>query len=384
MSNSTNTTLPPDFDPYTQPFELLLPDGTPFQSSMGDIDFFRLFGIRLAINWGTQIGASIILLAVLLLLTKREKRFSLIFIMNALCLLINAIRSILQCIYLVGPFYDFYALLSGSFDRVHRDDQANTIASNVMTLLLVICIMISLTLQVWIVCVTTPKLQRLVIMMVITAVALVAVGYRFAVVVISNARTLQNLGMDDYSWIVTDLNITQAVAIWVYCAVFTYKLGYALVQRRRLGMTQFGPMQIIFIMGCQTMVIPGIFSVLQFYEKVPELGSMALTIVCIFLPLSAIWAGVVADDVNLGASGADSHQRLLHGHFGRTPPASPTTSRNGKASTVGNDTIYSKNEPDSPFTPSPYMEKNSNDLHSHGIQVDREWSVEKGEGSHHY
>ena len=109
---------------------------------------------------------------------------------------------------------------------------------------------------------------------------------------------------------------------------------------------------------------------------------MALTIVCIFLPLSAIWAGVVADDVDLGSRGADAHRRLLQGQFGRTPPVSPATSQRGKGSTVGNDTICSKNEPDSPITPSPYKEKHSASIHGGGIHIGREWSIEKVETSH--
>ncbi|KAF2262856.1 hypothetical protein CC78DRAFT_497809, partial [Lojkania enalia] len=322
-----------------QSFILLLPDGTPFTASMADVEYFRLFCSRLAINYGSQIGASVAVFFVLLILTKREKMLSWIFIINALCLVINIIRSLLQALYTVGHWANMYAVLSVVFGRVTATDKGITIAAGTLTLFLAICIFISLSMQVWIVCVTAGVRQRVIIMGATTTVALVAVGYRFTITAISNMQTMKYEGMAEYDHLVTSSNIAQAVAIWMYCAVFTSKLGYALLQRRRLGMTQFGPMQIIFVMGCQTMVIPGtsilptishanrlhtaIFFVLQFESSIPELGSQALTVTCIFLPLSAIWAGVSNTDSGFSDGDSSSHRHMVKGYFGRTPVGSP-------------------------------------------------------------
>jgi pheromone alpha factor receptor len=253
------STLPPGFDTHTQNFTLVDEYGEQFVTNMGEVDYMRQYGIRVAINWGSQIGASIVLLLVLLLLTRREKRKSSIFIMNCLCLVLNAVRSVLQCIWLTTEMFHPYAVLAGEYSRVSPSNRANSIASNTVLLLLVACIMISLSLQVWVVCITAKPLHRAIIMGTTSLVACVAMGYRFAVCVLSNIRTMQNLTMTAYDGLVTDMHITQAVAVWFYCCVFTFKLGHALIQRKRMRMTQFGPMQIIFIMGCQTMVIPGMF-----------------------------------------------------------------------------------------------------------------------------
>lgn len=249
--------LPRPEDVYTQQFVLYAPDGSQFTTSMDEIDWLRHFGVRVAINWATQIGASIILLLVLLLLTRREKRNSSIFIMNGLCLVLNTIRSILQCVYLTTPFFHPYAMVASDFSRVTPANRAVTIASNTMTLLLATSIMVSLSLQVWVVSITAKPLHKWIIMSVTSLTAAVAIGYRFAVTIISNKQTLKDEGMEQYNGLVNDMYITFAVAVWAYCAVFTFKLGHALLARKRLRMTQFGPMQIIFIMGCQTMVIPG-------------------------------------------------------------------------------------------------------------------------------
>jgi pheromone alpha factor receptor len=257
MSTTTNSTVPPDFDPYTQAFRLLGPDGTPFSITVADLDYWRLYGVRLAINYGSQIGATSILLFMLLLLTKSEKRRSWIFILNALCLVTNTVRSILYSLFLTGNYFNPYAIFSGDYSRVTSSNRATTIAANTMTLIVVILVMMSLGMQVWVVCITTPKIQRIFIMSVTTIFALFAVGYRFALTVIGNALAMKDEGLENHTGLQKQTQIFITVAIWIYCLVFTFKLGDAIFQRRKLGMTQFGPMQIIFIMGCQTMIVPG-------------------------------------------------------------------------------------------------------------------------------
>lgn len=72
-----------------------------------------------------------------------------------------------------------------------------------------------------------------------------------------------------------------------------------------------------------------IFSALQFYQpildEVPEIGNMVLTVICIFLPLSAIWAGV-ANDSAVAHRGHDAHHHLINSEFGRG--SSTTTTSN--------------------------------------------------------
>ncbi|KAF2185737.1 hypothetical protein K469DRAFT_777564 [Zopfia rhizophila CBS 207.26] len=371
MSNAISAKVPPDFDPFTQVMPLLDQNGEPLSPplTMADFDFIRQYGSRLAIVYGSQVGASLILFLVLLLLTKREKYRSLIFVMNATCLLLNTIRSALQCCFLTGPFWHPYAFWSNDWSRVTASEKATSITAGTMTLLLVICIMISLNLQVHVVCITTSRVQRFCVMLATSIVAIVAIGFRFAVTVVNNIQ-IMNLEQMESLKLVTAQHITQAAAIWFFCSIFSIKLGYALVQRRKLGITQFGPMQIIFIMGCQSMIIPAIFTCLQFYEKVPELGSVALTLIAINLPLSAIWAGISIHDAEVGSSGPNSHRRLLQGQLGGLSP-------NCSRSTNPLDSAGMEKEPESPTTP--YTEK-SGMSSRRGIRVEDRFSVETDDG----
>ncbi len=50
--------------------------------------------------------------------------------------------------------------------------------------------------------------------------------------------------------------ITTTISVCVFCAMFVAKLGVAMKERKKLGIKQFGPMRVLFIMGCQTMFIP--------------------------------------------------------------------------------------------------------------------------------
>lgn len=251
MANATS------FDPFTQAVTFTMADGTPFNITMADIDSFVLYSVQICINYAAQLGASLILLIVLLLLTKPEKRRSTIFITNILSLSVNFIRNILMCLYFTGPFNEIYAYFGQDYSQVHRSDYATSVTATVLTLMLLVCVEISLVLQVRVVSITLQQLYQHAIFVGSVAVALVAVILRF-ILCVKNAQYIVTLnpdtGLNKWS---SAANISTTVSICWFCAVFVIKLGIALQARRKLGLGQFGPMQIIFIMGCQTLVVPG-------------------------------------------------------------------------------------------------------------------------------
>jgi pheromone alpha factor receptor len=75
--------------------------------------------------------------------------------------------------------------------------------------------------------------------------------------------------------------------------------------------------------------MPAIFSTIQFYQpiidKFPEVGTMVITVLCVFLPLSAIWAGV-ANESAIAYRGPDAHHHLINSQFGRGVTATATSS----------------------------------------------------------
>jgi pheromone alpha factor receptor len=213
------------------------------------------------INVGAGIGASWLMLVAVVLLTKADKRRVPIFIFNVLALLINSIRGILHGIYISGPFQNLYALLTNDWIHITASNKAVSIADATLGLCVLIVIECSLLTQIWVVLATASRLQRTCIMAICAVVGLAAVSVEFAAVVINcqfimalksvNTPAFNNLILTDY--------IMCTVSVSFFCLIFLVKLGNAVLQRRRLGFKSFGPMQIIFIMAAQTMLIPSTF-----------------------------------------------------------------------------------------------------------------------------
>lgn len=368
-------------DPWTQTITMIDGEGGSQDVGLDQVTQLQVYIIQSGINYGAQVGASIMLLLMLLLLTKASKRRSYIFLINGLCLLVNAIRCILLACALTSNWYHPYTQIMGDYSRITSSDLATTIASVLLTLLITFMVFMSLSLQVWVVCVTTDPIRRAVTMGLTTLVGALAFGYRATLAVFNVKALLAQTGMGSHTRLVSDCYVVQAVAIWFYSCAFTYKLGYAIFQRRRLNMPQFGPMQIVFIMGCQTMVIPAIVTSLQFVPSLPELGNAVLTIVCIFLPLSAIWAGIDQDSPRIASSGPDSHHRIFHAEF-----YDSTTNSIGTSSSTACDksrqlsvcTVPKGKDKDTEsmiMTPTSYKKKN--------IQVDCEYGFSSGNAAHH-
>lgn len=233
---------------------------TPFQVGIPDLDNFVLYNTQVSINYATQIGASIVMLAVVILVTRESKRRSSLFFINVISLILSVIRSLLQTLYWVGPFNESYAYFSGDYSAVPNSAYSNSIASIVITLLLLCTVELSLVMQTRVVCTTLKESHRLAIVALSLLITLLTVGFRFGDMV-QNAKDIVDL-VPTYSWLASAALIMETISIWYYCLIFIGKLGLTLYQRKKLGLRQWGPMQIICIMGGCTMVIPCKFFIL--------------------------------------------------------------------------------------------------------------------------
>jgi pheromone alpha factor receptor len=258
MSDTEFMMYPPPEDAFNQPFTLLLPDGTPFNTTMEDLAYFHSYTIKLAINRGVMIGACIIMLIAVLVLTKRDKRRSPIFFLNVVALLLTAIRQLLVTIYLTGPFQHPYAVVAVDFDRVTGIDFSNSIAVPVLTTITLGVILVSLLMQVNVVAATMHRNHRVILLCICSAFALVAMGFQFAFMVVNCRNIIALTPYNDATEKLQQETYGSMVATLVlFTLIFTVKLGFAIQKRRKLGLRRFGPMQVIFIMGVQTLIIPG-------------------------------------------------------------------------------------------------------------------------------
>lgn len=251
-----NGTPTPPFDPFHQSIVLLDSHGeqTP-PITLDMIDYWAQFAIRTAIVWGSQIGAAFITLIMLLILTKREKRRSILFILNGIILFLCIFRAITNVLIYTTSWYSFYVLMVGDFSRIPQSDYANSILATTTTQLMVICIQVSLVMQANIICGTARRPLRFAIMTLSVLFALAVILVRIWQTVVNNKQTM-GYQTPQLPWLADFSTILLCSSLCFFSLMFCAKLGLAIRNRRKLGLKQFGPMQIVFIMATQTLIIP--------------------------------------------------------------------------------------------------------------------------------
>jgi pheromone alpha factor receptor len=250
-----------EMDPFSQTFTLLDSSGHPFNVSMADIASLNYDNVQMALIYGVQIGLTVVMLVTLLLLTQPGKRQSPVFILNVLALLLNTTRASLLAVYLTSNWDNPYSILAADYSRITNTDVANSIAVSVVKFVEVVVIEISLVLQVHVVLSTATRVQRFWLMVLSGTVGMIAIAFQLGTTAINSValkgyKTSNGIVPPDQARVASAANITLTISICFFMAIFISKLGYALKQRRTLGLHKFGPMQVIFIMGLQTMIVP--------------------------------------------------------------------------------------------------------------------------------
>nr|DAA01796.1 TPA_exp: pheromone receptor PREB [Aspergillus nidulans] len=284
-----------NFDPWNQTITFRLEDGTPFDISVDYLDGILQYSIRACVNYAAQLGASVILFVILVLLTRAEKRASCLFWLNSLALLLNFARLLCDVLFFTGNFVRIYTLISADESRVTASDLATSIVGAIMTALLLTTIEISLVLQVQVVCSNLRRIYRRALLCVSAVVATATIAIRYSLLAVNIRAILEFSDPTTYNWLESLATVALTISICYFCVIFVTKLGFAIRLRRKLGLSELGPMKVVFIMGCQTLVIPVIVSITHYVSDVPELQTNVLTIVALSLPLSSIWAGTTID-----------------------------------------------------------------------------------------
>ncbi|KAJ5651819.1 hypothetical protein N7507_009245 [Penicillium longicatenatum] len=297
--------------PEQQIITLQTGDGQIINVSLPDIEEFVQYNIKTCIDYGAQLGATVVLLVILILLTRRDKRRSTIFILNGLALLFNFLRLLFQCIHYTTGFERIYPYFSFDYSEVKTRAYAISIVATIFESLVVVCFECSLVLQVHVVCATLRRRYRRVLFVASILIALVATGFRMGFMVMNCIEIINLSSFSGIQWLESASTIVITTSICFFCTVFVTKLGFAIRQRTRLGIRDFGPMKAIFVCGCQTLIVPTIFTIVQYFTVTPELSSNVLTLVAISLPLSSIWAGATLESCRVESVPA-RRQNLWH------------------------------------------------------------------------
>ncbi|PNS20231.1 Pheromone P-factor receptor [Sphaceloma murrayae] len=322
-------------NPFDQVFLVHDRFGEEIEVPLSDVSSYVYNGTVQAIVLGSQIGAAFTILLMLLILTKTEKRRLPVFWLNTFTLLFSVISNILLCLFYTNSWYSPYARFTDDYTFVTPGARATSIAAAVFQLLVLIGIQASLVMQVHVVSITLSTWQRASLAALSIIVALVAIAFRIAQI---TDNITYNILRYEYNyasqWLIQARDIALTTSICFFSLIFCAKLGWSLHRRRQMGMTQFGPMQIIFIGGAQTLILPGmypvtlsnldfhsqkratderkaIFALVQFLFPTTRINSLILTVTAISLPLTSLWASAVTAKQDKGSRGPDARRGLL-------------------------------------------------------------------------
>jgi pheromone alpha factor receptor len=322
---SATTTAIPSPDPTSadwsiyidnQSFNITGLDGTPTTLTFPEINVWALGLSRQTSVSSFTVGFVSMLFIVLLLVTPAAKIRKPIFVLNLVSMFLVALRNLLETIFNTSSYLGVgQYFLDGVFQY-----PLSTWTVNVLVGIVAVpgyaTIMISLLLQVRVVFAAEPKTRN--IFTVIGAIAIIVqTGFLMTWLVFTCQCALNNCtAVAQNLWIYNTFRIFFCSYVGVACLVFLYKLGFTIYRRRKMGMNikQFGPLQIIFVMFCQCLVVPLLFYILDLtvtessFQNFDSLGQVFLVVT---LPLSTLWASADARDhgpvkPTLGSDGSSS------------------------------------------------------------------------------
>ncbi|ODQ65248.1 hypothetical protein NADFUDRAFT_5787, partial [Nadsonia fulvescens var. elongata DSM 6958] len=247
------------------------------------------------IVFGVRIGACGLSLITLWMVSRR--RNTPVFILNIICLVLLIIHSGLYLQYLLGNYGSVSNYLTHFYLNISLLEMNTSVAANIIQYLIIISVKASLVFQCRVVF-ADWQLASNIVTGALLMVCIPSIGF-WTVSTVWNSQQILDASKQDnpmllrYNWVPITAQLFYASIITVSCLVFNSKLLFAIRKRRVLGLKQFGALQIIFTVGCQTMIVPTVLSFINF--ALPEsspYGISALTsmFVVISLPLSAMWA----------------------------------------------------------------------------------------------
>lgn len=251
------------FEARTQPVRFLAADGeTPIDIPIPAIDVFNVVSISTSINYGAQMGACIMMLLVVLIMTPSDKLRRPSTLLQISSLVVCTIRMALLNVFFLSPFNEFYNYWAGDYTEIASIHFHNSIAANVFSLLLVISTEASLVHQAWALVNLWPSLCKYTLSAVSVTLTLLTIGWRMVLVVILNQAVTSAESTRPLHWVFHGAMITNAASICWYCALFNIKLAIHVVTNRGILLRRYRsltPMEVLVMANGLLMIVPGPF-----------------------------------------------------------------------------------------------------------------------------
>ncbi|CAN8106341.1 unnamed protein product [Discula destructiva] len=323
-------------------------DGSQLPVPLAMVDQTTQNMIVQSIGYGVEIGASIVMLIVILAMTPKTKFWRFHTYLNIAGLCNNIIRLVLLAIYFESTWVSFYALNSGDYSFVTKTDFANSIASTVMGVPQNILTMWALMLQAWAMVRFMPQAYKWCIFFTSVALVLLEIGFMGA----SRAYLIMTTYMPleqsyelimDKAWVRYGyLGLDVACICW-FCFLFMAKLVTHLWKNRSFLPTTkgLGAMDALVMTNGVLMLVPVFFAALQYSDTtVLQAGSMVYTAVLVVLPLGSLVAQRISDPAAFNSEHSASarvsqiRQDRFETFTSKKALLNPTWSQSDKDSTI--------------------------------------------------
>ncbi|KUI56701.1 hypothetical protein VP1G_03984 [Cytospora mali] len=301
-TDPTDLTAPSMATLLNQAINLTMPDGSQIPIPLSAVDLNQKIIISRTVGYSVELGASIVMLAVILAMTPKTKFWRASTFINVASLSNNIIRTILLAIYFESSWQRFYVLYSGDTSSVTSGDFRNSVASVVVSIPQNLLMMAALMLQAWSMVKLWPDLYKLGILAFSLILSLAEIGFMVATQVYQIRAFYP--GYDQWNYLIehmwiryTFLGLEVSSICW-FCCMFILKLIVHMWTNRSFLPSAKGlaAMDVLVMTNGVLMLIPVIFAGLQYTDKLTfEAGSMLYTAVIIVLPLGTLVAQRIAD-----------------------------------------------------------------------------------------
>ncbi|TQN73554.1 hypothetical protein CSHISOI_01936 [Colletotrichum shisoi] len=285
-----------NFDPFQQNFSIKKADNETLVLGLAQVNALYQDFISTSANYGSQIGASFMLLLTIIVMMPPFKLVKVSLWLQITGLVLNIVRMTLLAVHFTSNWSNIYCLLAADYSHISLADHYRSVATEAISLLLHILVQVSLGIQAWALVSLLPGLWKRGFTGFSCFVSAAAITLRVWCSIV-NIKAIMSMSVAGSLWISQSSGIVGAVSITYYCALFNIKLLMHLVKNRGILPSRQGmsAMEILIITNGLLMIIPVVFAVIQWGSWINfESGSLTYTSVLVFLPLGSLIASRVS------------------------------------------------------------------------------------------
>ncbi|KAL6890383.1 putative mating type pheromone G-protein coupled receptor [Trichoderma evansii] len=281
------------FDPFNQNITLFITPNLSIPIPVPVIDAFNDETVSIVLNYGTQLGAAITMLLVVLFTTPPSKFLRTANMLHVLGLLVCIVRTVLLALYFGSPFSHFYPVWSNDYSRVPAWNFRESVAGTVFSMLLVIISDVSLINQAWAMVSLWPSKTKYVLCSISLLITLLSVAARTAFTVIQCEGIYDLVPPMNFAWLVHTMVILNICTTVWFCSLFNSKLIIHLINNRGVlpSHRAMSPMEVLIATNGILMIIPVIFAAIEFRPILNfESSSLTPASITLLLPLGSLVA----------------------------------------------------------------------------------------------